>query len=80
MTRRHLETVSLLSPDAPVILATEFLPPGHPLHGRDVPDPFGSGLDTYEATWEVLEECVDGLFAELGRGSEERPTPGLQET
>lgn len=76
MTRRHLEVVSRLAPHAPVILATEFLPPGHPLHGRDVPDPFGSSLETYEATWEVLEECVDGLFEELGRGREQRPYPG----
>lgn len=76
MTRRHLEVVSRLAPRAPVILATEFLPPGHPLHGRDVPDPFGSGLETYEATWEVLEECVDGLFEELGRGREQRSYPG----
>lgn len=76
MTRQHLEMVSRLAPGTPVILATEFLPPGHPLHGRDVPDPFGSGLETYEATWEVLEECVDGLFEELGRGPEERPHPG----
>ena len=80
MTRHHLEMVSRLAPGTPVILATEFLPPGHPLHGRDVPDPFGSGLETYEATWEVLEECVDGLFEELGRGPEERPHPGSRDS
>lgn len=80
MTRHHLEMVSRLSPGTPAILATEFLPPGHPLHGRDVPDPFGSGLETYEATWEVLEECVDGLFEELGRSPEERPHPGSRDS
>ncbi len=71
MTRLHSEAVAHLAPSAPVILATEFLPAGHPLHGLDVPDPFGSGVEAYEATWEVLEECVDALFDELGGGPDE---------
>jgi protein-tyrosine phosphatase len=76
MTRRHAEVVASLVPDAPVILATEFLSPGHPLHGRDVPDPFGSGVEMYEATWEALEECVDGFFGELERGPDAQPSSG----
>lgn len=80
MTRLHAGVVAQLAPDAPVILATEFLPPGHPLHGLDVPDPFGSSVEGYEATWEVLEECVDALFDELVGGPDERSPPGAQDT
>ncbi len=80
MTRLHSDAVAHLAPGAPVILATEFLPAGHPLHGLDVPDPFGSGVEAYEATWEVLEECVDALFDELGGGPDERSTSGTQDT
>ena len=80
MTRRHSDLVSRLAPTAPVILATELLAVTHPLHGRDVPDPFGSCFETYEATWEVLEECVDALFHELGRGPDDPSAAGATDT
>jgi len=80
MTRRHSDAVTQLAPGAPVILATEFLPVSHPLHGLDVPDPFGSSVEAYEATWEVLEECVDALFDELGGGSAGQSTPGAPDS
>lgn len=80
MTRRHSDVVARLAPTAPIILATEFLAVTHPLHGRDVPDPFGSGFESYEATWEVLEECVDALFHELGRGPDEASSAGARDT
>jgi len=66
MTRRHSEEVLRLVPGAPVMLATELLPRDHPLYGLDVPDPFGSDLEAYTATWEVLQECVESLFDLLG--------------
>ena len=80
MTRRHSDLVNRLVPGAPVILATEFLPVGHPLHGLDVPDPFGSSVEAYDATFDVLEECVDALFDELGSERDERPTPGAADS
>lgn len=80
MTRRHSDVVSRLASTAPVILATEFLAVTHPLHGRDVPDPFGSSIEIYEATWEVLEDCVAALFQELGRGPDETSSPGARDT
>ncbi|MGW8283812.1 MAG: arsenate reductase/protein-tyrosine-phosphatase family protein [Gemmatimonadota bacterium] len=68
MTRRHSEAVRRLVPGAPVILATELLPGDHPMHGLDVPDPFGADLEAYAATWEVLQECVESLFDLLSDG------------
>ena len=42
-------------------LATDFLPPEHPWHGRAVADPFGGGEEEYERVADLLEECVRGL-------------------
>ena len=68
MTERHGRIVERISPGARVALATDFLPPEHRLRGRGVPDPFGADLSAYEATWEALEECVEGLFERLAPG------------
>lgn len=68
MAPSHRMDVETLDPDAPVVLVTDFLPEDHPLHGRPVADPMGSGLDVYRETLAQLREAVKGLVDRLGTG------------
>lgn len=74
MTRAHRRAAADVGADAAVMLMTEFLPAGHPEHGRDVGDPAGGGVDRYEALIDLLEEAVEGLLdarEPAARGGEE---------
>jgi protein-tyrosine phosphatase len=67
MTERHGAASTGLAPGAPVILATSLLPDGHPARGRDLLDPFGGDERIYEASWDVIAECVDALLDRIAR-------------
>ncbi len=67
MSVSHLLAVMDLSPDAPLALATHFLDPADPRHGRDVDDPIGGGAAEYERIWTLLEECVEGMLEQFQR-------------
>lgn len=63
MGSRHRETVGTLDPDAldHTFLLTNFS--DH--HFGDIPDPIGSGLETYERTYQVIRDCVESMASRL---------------
>ncbi len=66
MTRWHADAIRAAVPGARVELLGRYLPEGHEAWGRDVPDPVGGDLATYERTFEVLAAAVAGLFDAFG--------------
>jgi protein-tyrosine phosphatase len=62
---RHRETVGALDPDAIeyTYLLTNF---SDSLHG-EVPDPIGSGRETYERTYLMIRECIESMAGRLAR-------------
>lgn len=65
MTSSHRAGVEQLVPRAEIRLLTDFLPPDHPDHGCGIPDPIGGDRETYDDTYEVLEQAIRGLFDRL---------------
>ncbi len=68
MTPEHLVAAERIFPALRGGLVTGLLPPDDPRRGLPVPDPFGGDDETYEQTWELLEDCVRALFARLEAG------------
>lgn len=69
MGEGHLQVVRDLGAGERACLMTEFLPPGHPAHGRSVPDPVGAAPEVYRETFALLRQAVHGLLDRL----DERP-------
>jgi len=65
MGARHREIVGTLDPDALdyTFLLTNFS--DH--HFGDIPDPIGSGLETYERTYQLIRDCVESMASRLSR-------------
>ena len=62
MDASHAEATVRWTPEAAVHLMTDFLPRDDGQAGSGVPDPYGGDIETYEATWVLLERAVCGLF------------------
>lgn len=70
MTGRHVDALRVAQPGAEVQLVTAFLPPGHPLAGAEIPDPFGGSPADYAATWNRLEVAIEALLDRLETGGD----------
>lgn len=62
MEASHAEAAARWAPEASVHVMTDFLPAGDRWAGSGVPDPYGGDLETYEATWVLLERAMRGFF------------------
>ena len=62
MEASHAEAATRWAPEASVHVMTDFLPPDDRWAGGGVPDPYGGDLETYEATWTLLERAMRGFF------------------
>ncbi|HXV13858.1 MAG TPA: low molecular weight protein arginine phosphatase [Candidatus Krumholzibacteria bacterium] len=62
---RHRDTVGALDPDALeyTFLLTNFSDHRH----GEIPDPIGSGRDTYERTYLAIRECIESMAGRLER-------------
>ncbi|MFQ5888783.1 MAG: low molecular weight protein arginine phosphatase [Gemmatimonadota bacterium] len=76
MSPGHLQAALSLDSGAAAALATDYLAPDHPERGRPVPDPIGGERAVYERTFDLLTECVQGLFDRLGAGGLPRAREG----
>lgn len=68
MERSHADAVAHWAPRASVHVMTDFLPSDDPGVGAGVPDPYGGDVDTYEATWALLDRAMEGFFDWLDTG------------
>lgn len=75
MSGRHVDAVRKAAPDVEAHVVTAFLPPGHPLTGAAVADPFGGDRAAYERAWEQIEAAVEALVDRLAGGGEEEDEP-----
>ena len=62
MEASHAEAAARWAPEASVYVMTDFLPADDRQAGSGVPDPYGGDLETYEATWALLERAMRGFF------------------
>lgn len=72
MTHAHRRVADDIGGEGKSALVTEYLPDGHPEHGREVGDPAGGDVERYVDVLELLETAVGGVLdAVAGDGREE---------
>lgn len=66
MTNAHRRVAADIGGEEKTALVTEFLPEGHPEHGREVRDPAGGDVERYGEVLELLETAVAGVLDAIG--------------